>query len=176
MRCYRCLNSLARHYGVGFTQLLCRANGRLAMIAVIAAVSAELASGKFCSTSAGACSITSLFAAVHQADHRAECPAGKGVVSQLKLEPTLITLTFLLISVATFIPFSQNVDPEEKEGIFTPYAEVVNGRAASKTLKAPLCFCAQSTQALRQDGVDAVLGFASLLLIEAVRGTALFGQ
>ena len=95
---------------------------------------------------------------------------------QLKIEPTLITLTFLLISVATFIPFSQNVDPEEKEGIFTPYAELVNGRAASETLKSPLWSCAQSRQALRQDCVDAVLGFASLLLIEAVRGTALFGQ
>ena len=79
------------------------------------------------------------------------CFTGKSVVSQLRIEPTFITLTFVIFMAASLVPLARNVDPEESEGIFTPKAEIINGRAA-------------------------MLGFASLLIIEAVKGTALFGQ
>lgn len=92
-------------------------NGRLAMLGFVAAVGAELASGK-------------------------------GVLSQIGQEPTLITLTFVLFAAASLVPLLKN-DKEERFGIFTPKAELINGRAA-------------------------MLGFASLLVVEAVKGSALF--
>lgn len=108
----------------------CRANGRLAMIAVIAAVAAELSTGT--SKRKQVLGLLVQCSLPFRWLKTSPCYAGKSVLSQLKIEPTLISLTFLIISAATFIPFSKNVDPEEKEGIFTPFAEVINGRAASK--------------------------------------------
>ncbi len=61
-------------------------------------------------------------------------------------EPTLVFLTFLLISAASLIPLMNGGDAkDEKFGPFQPGAEMLNGRAA-------------------------MLGMASLLIIEAVRG------
>ncbi|KAK9828994.1 hypothetical protein WJX72_003297 [[Myrmecia] bisecta] len=92
-------------------------NGRLAMLGFVAALFAELASGK-------------------------------GVLSQWSAEPTLISLTFFVFIAASIIPFLNNA-PKEPFGPFTPKAEMVNGRAA-------------------------MIGFAALLIIEAVKGSALF--
>jgi hypothetical protein len=94
-------------------------NGRLAMLAVVAALGAEFASGE-------------------------------SVLRQLKDEPTGVMLAFALVIAASFAPLLQNVKPaSETFGPFNAKAEMLNGRAA-------------------------MLGFAALIVIEAVKGSALF--
>ena len=75
--------------------------------------------------------------------------AGKSVLAQWAQEPTLITLTFVLIIAGSLAPLINTGNTEERAGPFTPDAELINGRAAC-------------------------LGFAALLAIEAVKGSALF--
>ncbi|KAI8466467.1 MAG: hypothetical protein J3K34DRAFT_379329 [Monoraphidium minutum] len=94
-------------------------NGRLAMLGVIAAIGAELASGE-------------------------------SVLRQIRDEPTGIMIAFALFIAASFAPLLKNVAPAaESLGPFNAKAEMLNGRAA-------------------------MLGFASLLVIEAVKGSPLF--
>lgn len=92
-------------------------NGRLAMLAFVAALGAELSSGE-------------------------------SVVRQWAEEPTGVTLTFVVFIAASLIPLI-NSAKREAFGPFTPAAELLNGRAA-------------------------MIGFASLLAVEAIRGAALF--
>jgi len=92
-------------------------NGRLAMLAFIAALGAELSSGE-------------------------------SVLRQFADAPTGVILTFMLFTAASLIPMFKNTKAESF-GPFTPNAEMQNGRAA-------------------------MLGFAALLVVEGVRGAALF--
>jgi hypothetical protein len=92
-------------------------NGRLAMLAFISALGAEISSGE-------------------------------SVFAQFKDAPVGIIGTFLLFTAASLIPIFKNSKPEAF-GPLTPHAEMTNGRAA-------------------------MLGFASLLLVEVFRGSALF--
>lgn len=79
----------------------------------------------------------------------AELATGETVLQQVAQEPTLVFLTFVLISAASLIPLMSGSASDEKFGPFQPAAEKLNGRAA-------------------------MIGFASLLVLEAVRGQALF--
>ncbi len=80
----------------------------------------------------------------------AELASGESVFKQLADEPTLIVATFGLIIAATFVPLLQNISPSaEVFGPFNAAAEKLNGRAA-------------------------MIGFAALVAIEAVKGSALF--
>ena len=92
-------------------------NGRLAMLAFVSALFAELSSGET-------------------------------VVSQFKDEPTGVLLTFVLFASASLIPMIQGTT-REAFGPLTPKAEELNGRAA-------------------------MIGFAALLIVEGVKGRALF--
>ena len=75
--------------------------------------------------------------------------AGESVLNQLADQPTLITFTFLLFIVASLIPVLNNAK-REANGPFTPFAEMMNGRAA-------------------------MIGFAALLITESLnQGAALF--
>lgn len=78
----------------------------------------------------------------------AELYSGDDVLQQMSLEPTGINLVFLIIMAGSLVPLFKS-KTSEMVGPFTPSAEMMNGRAA-------------------------MLGFASLLVIEAVKGTALF--
>lgn len=78
----------------------------------------------------------------------AEISSNESVFAQLKDAPAAIGVTFLLFIAASLVPFFRNAKPESF-GIFTPKAEMANGRAA-------------------------MLGLASLILIEAVKHSALF--
>lgn len=71
------------------------------------------------------------------------------MLQQVAQEPTLIFLTFVLFSAASLIPLMSGSATDEKFGPLTPAAEKLNGRAA-------------------------MIGFAAMLVIEAVRGQALF--
>ena len=83
----------------------------------------------------------------------AELATGKSVPEQFSQEPTLVVATALVLAAATFAPLISNVDVVAPAGFvrnfFTEKAETANGRAA-------------------------MVGFGSLLLIEAVKGSALF--
>ena len=92
-------------------------NGRLAMIAFVAALGAELASGD-------------------------------SVLRQFGESPVGVIITAVVFTAASVIPMMNGVK-KESFGPFTPLAEITNGRAA-------------------------MLGFASLLIVEALRGQALF--
>jgi hypothetical protein len=92
-------------------------NSRLSMIAVVAAIGAELSTGQ-------------------------------SVIKQFACESPLILLTAVTFTIASLIPMF-NGTKREPFGPFTPEAEITNGRAA-------------------------MLGFASLLVFEAVKGSALF--
>jgi hypothetical protein len=92
-------------------------NGRLAMLAFVAALGAELSTGE-------------------------------SVLTQLADEPTGILLAAITFITASLIPMLASAK-REKFAIFSPEAEMLNGRAA-------------------------MLGFASLIVVEAVRGAALF--
>ncbi|PRW50936.1 Carotene biosynthesis-related CBR [Chlorella sorokiniana] len=92
-------------------------NGRLSMLAFVAALGAELASGE-------------------------------PVLRQLGEEPTGVFLAVITFAAASLIPMLNSAE-RKPFGPFTPAAEMLNGRAA-------------------------MIGFAALLVVEAVRGTALF--
>ncbi|KAI7836767.1 hypothetical protein COHA_009405 [Chlorella ohadii] len=92
-------------------------NGRLSMLAFVAALGAELASGE-------------------------------PVLRQLGEEPTGVFLAVITFAAASLIPMLNSAE-RKPFGPFTPAAEMLNGRAA-------------------------MIGFAALLAVEAVRGTALF--
>jgi hypothetical protein len=80
----------------------------------------------------------------------AELSSGEGVLKQWGEEPTGIAVTFVLFAAGSLVPLLRGVGAaDQKLGPFTPQAEMLNGRAA-------------------------MLGFAALLAIEAVRGAALF--
>jgi hypothetical protein len=79
----------------------------------------------------------------------AELASGESALSQWSDEPTGVALTFILFSVASLIPMLNNSTKREAFGPFTPEAETLNGRLA-------------------------MMGFFSLLVIEGVRGSALF--
>eukprot|EP00798_Chlamydomonas_sp_ICE-L_P025048 gene25048-biopygen19498 len=76
----------------------------------------------------------------------AELSSGQSVLRQIGDEPTLINITFLLFIAASLIPLTKSKKPEAY-GPFTPNAELINGRAA-------------------------MIGFASLIVFEAVKGGA----
>lgn len=92
-------------------------NGRLAMLAFVAAVGAELSSGE-------------------------------SVGLQFISSPINIVLTGILFTVASLVPMFK-ATKAEAFGPFSPEAEMANGRAA-------------------------MLGFLSLIAVEALRGGALF--
>lgn len=92
-------------------------NGRLAMLAFVAALGAELSTGQT-------------------------------VLTQLAEEPTGVVLAAVAFATASLIPMLAS-SKREAFGPFTPSAEMLNGRAA-------------------------MIGFASLLIVEGVRGAALF--
>jgi hypothetical protein len=71
------------------------------------------------------------------------------VLKQFSEEPTGIVAAFVIFMAASLVPLVQNGAREQSLGPFTPNAELINGRAA-------------------------MLGFASLLIIEAVKGSPLF--
>lgn len=97
-------------------------NGRLCMISVLAAIAAEV-------------------------------NTGKSISEQFTSEPTLIISAVLLLAAATFAPLISNVEVLAPEGFvrnfFTEKAEKTNGRVA-------------------------MAGFGTLLIIEALKGSALF--
>ena len=92
-------------------------NGRLAMVAFLAAMSAEFSTGK-------------------------------PVLEQLACEPTLVALTAVLLAAGSIVTLVKNVEVLNL-GVFSPDKEMFNGRAA-------------------------MLGFASLLIVEQVTGSAFF--
>lgn len=80
----------------------------------------------------------------------AEFSSGESVLRQLADEPTGIMAAFALVIAASFAPLLKNSAPSsESFGPFTAAAEKLNGRAA-------------------------MIGFAALVGIELVRGSALF--
>jgi hypothetical protein len=81
----------------------------------------------------------------------AEISSGEPVLRQWASEPTGIAAAFVLVIAGSLIPFLQgNKNTESFGGVFTPSAEMQNGRAA-------------------------MIGFAALLAVElATSGNALF--
>jgi len=76
----------------------------------------------------------------------AELATGESVVGQLGDAPAPILLTFVGIAVASLLPMTSNVLPEEEAvSVFTADAERINGRAA-------------------------MIGFAALLVVELFKG------
>jgi len=81
---------------------------------------------------------------------------GKSLIVQINEAPVLIALTFLTITVASAVPIlrgEKRKDAKEWGGLpaFTADAELINGRAA-------------------------MVGFAGLVITEALKGGPLFGQ
>eukprot|EP00884_Botryococcus_braunii_P014892 jgi/Botrbrau1/23403/Bobra.0051s0047.1 len=93
-------------------------NGRLAMLAFIAALGAELSTGET-------------------------------VITQLFDAPILVAVTAVVFSWASLVPWLKGDKDSKGLGPFTPAAELLNGRAA-------------------------MLGFAALLAVEAIKHSALF--
>lgn len=79
----------------------------------------------------------------------AELATGETVFSQVKDAPAAIFITFLLFIAASLFPAFKRKNGLESNGVWTPQAEMWNGRAA-------------------------MIGFSALLAIEAVRHVALF--
>lgn len=76
----------------------------------------------------------------------AEISTGESLFSQISEAPTGILLTFITIAIASLLPMTANVKPEDKSGSFwSAGAEVINGRAA-------------------------MLGFVALIITELARG------
>eukprot|EP00955_Chlamydomonas_euryale_P055080 356030-Chlamydomonas_euryale.AAC.1 len=78
----------------------------------------------------------------------AELSTGEPVLQQWAQEPFLIFATFALIIAGSLVPFLQGNKNKETVGPWSPSAELLNGRAA-------------------------MIGFASLLILEAINGRAL---
>jgi len=78
----------------------------------------------------------------------AELNSGESVLRQISDEPTGVILVFLLFIAASLVPAFQR--SKKSLGPFTAAAELTNGRAA-------------------------MIGFAALLILEAVRGVPLLG-
>ena len=78
----------------------------------------------------------------------AELSTGKPVLEQLSCEPTLIALTAVLFSAGSLVTLVKNVEVLNL-GVFSADKEMFNGRAA-------------------------MLGFASLLVVEQITGSAFF--
>jgi Chlorophyll A-B binding protein len=74
---------------------------------------------------------------------------GESVLKQWSEEPTGIAAAFLLIIVASLVPAFLGKKNNEAIGPLTPSAELINGRGA-------------------------MIGFAAMLVIEAVKGSPLF--
>ena len=80
----------------------------------------------------------------------AEFATGESVFKQFTEEPTGIIVAFGIFIAASFVPLLSGKGPAaETFGPFNAKAEMLNGRAA-------------------------MLGFAALVVIEAVKGSALF--
>lgn len=79
----------------------------------------------------------------------AELSSDETVVKQLTEEPTGIAAAFMLVIAGSFVTIMQRKDGNMSLGPFNAGAELLNGRAA-------------------------MIGFAALLVIEAVKGSALF--
>lgn len=77
----------------------------------------------------------------------AELASGESVLKQWSDEPTGVALAFLVFIAGSLVTAFQ-AKRDEKLGPFTPQAEMINGRAA-------------------------MIGFASMLIIEAVKGSPL---
>mmetsp|Transcript_34355 Transcript_34355/g.97317 ORF Transcript_34355/g.97317 Transcript_34355/m.97317 type:complete len:175 (-) Transcript_34355:96-620(-) len=79
----------------------------------------------------------------------AELASGETVGKQFSEIPGLMIFLVALFTTATLVPFVKNGTDRPTFGPFTANAELINGRAA-------------------------MIGFAALLIAEAVRGSALF--
>lgn len=79
----------------------------------------------------------------------AELSTGERVSTQFTETPLAIVGVFVLFIVASLIPIFRGANPNEGFGVFNPKAEKINGRAA-------------------------MIGFASLLVVEYFKGAALF--
>ncbi|EFJ51716.1 hypothetical protein VOLCADRAFT_103348 [Volvox carteri f. nagariensis] len=77
----------------------------------------------------------------------AELVSGEGVLRQWREEPTGVSLAFVLFIAGSLVTAFQP-KRDDRLGPFTPQAELINGRAA-------------------------MIGFAALLVIEAVKGSPL---
>jgi len=77
----------------------------------------------------------------------AEFRSEESVLQQLAQEPTLICLTFVIFIAGSLVPLLSNT--KDTLGPFTPQAEMLNGRAA-------------------------MIGFAAMLVLEAVNSKPLF--
>ncbi|GFH18033.1 chloroplast carotene biosynthesis related protein [Haematococcus lacustris] len=78
----------------------------------------------------------------------AELSSGESVLRQITEAPTGIICSGLLLIIGSLVPVFMR-SKQQSVGPFTPSAEMINGRAA-------------------------MIGFAALLAVEVVRGTALF--
>eukprot|EP00955_Chlamydomonas_euryale_P112013 366104-Chlamydomonas_euryale.AAC.13 len=78
----------------------------------------------------------------------AELSSGEPVLTQWAQEPFLIFATFALIIAGSLVPFLQGNKNKEAFGPLSPSAELLNGRAA-------------------------MIGFAAMLVLEAVNGRPL---
>lgn len=79
----------------------------------------------------------------------AELATGESVLKQFADEPTAIILTFITFAAASLIAIVNGASKNESFGPFKAEAEMLNGRAA-------------------------MIGFAALLIIEGIKGSALF--
>jgi hypothetical protein len=79
----------------------------------------------------------------------AELSTGESFVTQFENFIPIVLGTWLLISVASLVPLLKGADPKAAMGPFTTQAERINGWGA-------------------------MLGLSALIIIEAVKGSALF--
>jgi hypothetical protein len=79
----------------------------------------------------------------------AELSSGESVLKQFGEIPGPMIFIFALFTTASLVPYVKNGSDRPTFGPFTATAEMINGRAA-------------------------MIGFASLLIAEGVRGSALF--
>ena len=79
----------------------------------------------------------------------AELSTGESIFTQFENATPVVVATMALFSLASLVPILKGSSQEEAFGPFTPKAERLNGQAA-------------------------MLGLAALILIELVKGSALF--